>query len=142
MLSLLAQDVQDDLLDYQRLDGLLPELHQALLRRDNGRIGELNAQIEPCCEQLRMRAQRRSKALAALGLGGGAVAMNRLLQHYPAEPRRQLETGWQRLGEAAVRCADCNERNGRLLAMHHEIIEQLLGDSTRRQLYAPHGHAY
>ncbi|VXC27583.1 conserved hypothetical protein [Pseudomonas sp. 8AS] len=142
LLAILAQDVRDDLQDYQRLEGLLPELHQALLRRDSSQIDPLNEQITACCELVRARAQRRSKALAALGLGQGAQAMHGLLQRFSGVARQQLESCWVALGEAASRCAGYNERNGRLLAMHHEIIEQLLADSTRSELYAPHGHAY
>lgn len=142
LLAILAQDVQDDLLDYRQLEALLPELHQALLGRDNPLIARLNEHIEASCAQVRVRAQRRSKALAALGLGAGAPAMNNLLLHFSAAPRQQLESAWQALRAAAARCAEHNERNGQLLAMHHEIIEQLLGESTRNQLYAPPSHAY
>lgn len=142
LLAILAQDVQDDLLDYQQLEVLLPELHRALLGRDNPRIAQLNERIESSCTRVRACAQRRSKALAALGLGSGASAMTSLLLHFSAAPRQQLESGWQALRAAAARCAEHNERNGQLLAMHHEIIEQLLGESTRNQLYAPPSHAY
>ncbi|MWV17401.1 flagellar protein FlgN [Pseudomonas sp. L-22-4S-12] len=142
LLTILAQDVQDDLLDYRQLELLLPELHQALLARDNPLIARLNERIESFCAQVRVRAQRRSKALAALGLGAGAAAMSSLLQHFSAAPRQLLDSGWQALRAAAARCAEHNERNGQLLAMHHEIIEQLLGESTRNQLYAPPSHAY
>lgn len=142
LLAILAQDVQDDLLDYQQLEALLPELHQALLGRDNPLIAQLNERIESSCAHVRVRAQRRSKALAALGLGAGASAMSSLLLHFSTGPRQQLESGWQALRLAAARCAEYNERNGQLLAMHHEIIAQLLGESTRNQLYAPPSHAY
>lgn len=142
LLAILVQDVHDDLHDYQRLEGLLPELQQALLRRDSSQIDPLNEQITACCEVVRARAQRRSKALAALGLGQGAQAMHSLLQKLSGTARQQLESCWTALGDAAVRCADYNERNGRLLAMHHEIIEQLLANSTRSELYSPHSHAY
>lgn len=142
LLNILAQDVEDDLLDYQHMDAVLLELHQALLGRDNPLITQLNERIEFLCEQVRVRAQRRSKALAALGLGVGASAMGNLLLHFSAAPRQQLESAWHALRAVASRCAEQNERNGQLLAMHHEIIEQLLGESTRNQLYAPPSYAY
>ena len=52
--------------------------------------------------------------------------MARLLSAYPAPRRDTLARQWQQLGEIALQCRQRNERNGRLLAMHNEILSQLL----------------
>ena len=140
--AILAQDVRDDQADYRQLRTLLTQLHQALLARDCARIDELNPRIETLAQQLEPRAQRRVKALRVLGLGGDAKAMPLLLARLPQGQRQPLQKLWAELGELAAACAVQNEHNGQLLAMQHELLDQLVRQASAEPLYGPGNHAY
>jgi len=137
LLQIIEQDLQQDCADYLALRGFMQELYQQLLRRDSRQIDLLNEQIVPLVDQARVRAERRSKVLTAFQLGSGHSAMEKLLQRFPQAQRDHLAHTWQQLGQLAGQCKRLNERNGKLLAMHHEILEQLLGEPGSAQLYAP-----
>jgi flagella synthesis protein FlgN len=137
LLLVVEQDLQQDCADYLALRGLMQELYQQLLKRDSRQIDLLNEQILPLVDQAKARAERRSKVLAAFQLGSGNSAMQKLLARYPQAQRKHLEHTWEQLGQLAGQCKRLNERNGKLLAMHHEILEQLLGEPGSAQLYTP-----
>ncbi|XLY88033.1 flagellar export chaperone FlgN [Ectopseudomonas mendocina] len=137
LLQIVEQDLQQDCADYLTLRGLMQELYQQLLKRDSRQIDLLNEQILPLVDQAKARAERRSKVLAAFQLGSGNSAMQKLLARYPQAQRNHLVHTWEQLGQLAGQCKRLNERNGKLLAMHHEILEQLLGEPGSVQLYAP-----
>jgi flagella synthesis protein FlgN len=137
LLLIVEQDLEQDCADYLALRGLMQELYQQLLKRDSRQIDLLNEQILPLVDQAKARAERRNKVLAAFQLGSGNSAMQKLLARYPQAQRKHLEHTWEQLGQLAGQCKRLNERNGKLLAMHHEILEQLLGEPGAGQLYAP-----
>jgi flagella synthesis protein FlgN len=137
LLLVIEQDLEQDCADYLVLRGLMQELYQQLLKRDSQQIDLLNEQILPLVDQAKARAERRSKVLTAFALGSGHSAMQKLLARYPQAQRNHLAHTWEQLGQLAGQCKRLNERNGKLLAMHHEILEQLLGEPGSAQLYAP-----
>lgn len=137
LLQVVEQDLHQDCADYLALRSLMQELYQQLLKRDSRQIDLLNEQINPLVEQARVRAERRSKVLVAFRVGVGQQGLQKLLRFYPPAQRSHLEHTWQQLGQLAGQCKRLNERNGKLLAMHHDILEQLLGEPGAGQLYAP-----
>jgi flagella synthesis protein FlgN len=137
LLQVIEQDVRQDCADYLALRGSMQELYQQLLERNCRQIDLLNEQITTLVEQVRARAGRRSKILAVFRLGGDSAAMRQLLSHYPRARSEHLQQVWQQLGQLVVQCKQLNERNGKLLAMHNDILDQLLGDGRNPQLYAP-----
>lgn len=137
LLQVIEQDVQQDCADYLALRGSMQELYQQLLERNCRQIDLLNEQITSLVEQVRARAGRRSKILAVLRLGAGYAALQQLLGHYPQARGEHLQQAWQQLGQLLAQCKYLNERNGKLLAMHNDILNQLLGDGRDPQLYAP-----
>lgn len=137
LLQVIEQDVQQDCADYLALRGSMQELYQRLLERNCRQIDLLNEQIAGLVEQLRARAGRRSKILAVFRLGAGHAALQQLLGHYPRARGEPLLQAWQQLGQLVAQCKYLNERNGKLLAMHNDILNQLLGDGCDSRLYAP-----
>ncbi|NLO80708.1 MAG: flagellar protein FlgN [Xanthomonadaceae bacterium] len=135
LLKLIAEDVRRDLQDYPALRELLERQHTAMLRRDAGAMESLNTEIGARLEDIRTRAQRRSKVLRAFGLELGAAGMQRLFAAYPPLLRQELESAWAKLARLAAECKQLNERNGKLLAMQNEILAQLLGEQS--YLYSP-----
>jgi flagella synthesis protein FlgN len=66
--------------------------------------------------------------------------MYRLFELYPGVRRTQLQQYWSELGQLAAQCQRQNERNGQLLAMHNDILVQLLGGSAEAGLYGQQGY--
>ena len=126
LLTLVERDILQDRADYLSLRGLMQELYGHLMARDTARIELLNQQIETLVEAVRQRAERRSKTLQAFRLEADADGMQRLLASYPPSRRNHLLQSWQQLGQLAGQCQRLNERNGQLLAMHNDILSQLL----------------
>lgn len=137
LLEVVASDLQQDCEDYSALRDLMQALYAFLLERDSPEIDRLNLQITTRVETIGSRAQRRTKVLGAFRLQPDAEGMRRLLSCYPNEQAVGLSQLWRRLGTLASQCQQINERNGKLLAMHHEILGQLLAGSHDARLYQP-----
>lgn len=140
LLQVVDDDLQQDCGDYFALRDLMQALYSFLLERDSVEIERINRQISRHVDNLRGRAQRRSKILAAFRLGDDGAGMQRLLESYPEVRRAVLQQFWQQLGRLAAECQQLNERNGKLLAMHHEILEQLLATQQPTHLYSPQAY--
>ncbi len=140
LLAIVANDLEQDCDDYLALRDLMQALYAFLLERDSPEIDRLNLQITTRVETLALRAQRRAKVLGAFRLPQDADGMQRLLAGYPEEQAARVRQLWQQLGALATQCQQINERNGKLLAMHHEILEQLLAGSHDARLYQPQGY--
>lgn len=137
LLQLIEADIRLDRADYLYLRSALLALHDHLMARDSEAIARANQRIETLVESLRQRAERRAKVLQAFGLDIDRAGMQRLLEHVPGAGRQALQRDWQQLGEQVEECRLLNERNGRLLAMHNEILGQLLGEQGGHGVYSP-----
>lgn len=137
LLKVIAQDVQHDCGDYRALRDLMQQLHTQLQTRNSQQIDLLNAQILVHIEQGHVRAQRRSKILAALKFDSADKGMQALLSQLSDRLRVPLQKRWQELGELASECKSLNDRNGKLLAMHNEILDQLMRADAGVELYGP-----
>lgn len=137
LLQLIEADIRLDRDDYLSLRGELLDLHVQLLARDSVAIARCNERIEARVANVRQRAERRGKILQAFGLDIDRSGMQRLLDHYPGAGREALRRDWQHLAEQVEECRQLNERNGRLLAMHHEILGQLLAGQGGQGVYTP-----
>lgn len=135
LLAVVDEDLQQDGSDYLVLRELMQSLYGHLLERDVAKIEGVNLQIGSRVEALGVRAGRRSKVLAAFGLEPTGAGMQRLLAVSSGARGEALRQQWQRVGELAAECQQLNERNGKLLAMHHEILQQLLVGNPGNQLY-------
>lgn len=137
LLQLIEADIRLDRADYLYLRSALLDLHDQLLARDSEAIARSNTRIGELVEAVRQRAERRAKVLQAFGLDIGRAGMQRLLEHFPGSGRQALQRDWQALAEQVEECRLLNERNGRLLAMHNEIIGQLLAGQGGHGVYSP-----
>lgn len=140
LLAVLDEDLQQDCGDYLALRTLMQELYSRLLERDVPEIDQINLQITVRVEAIATRAQRRSKVLAAFRLENSGVGMRRLLSSCVSTRGESLQQHWQQVGDLAVQCQRMNEQNGKLLAMHHDILQQLLAGSQDTRLYAPQAY--
>lgn len=135
LLQVLERDIQQDCGDYAGLRGLMQGLYQQLLERDSADIERTNAQINLLLEGVHARTQRRSKILSAFGLGSGAEAMSQAFLLFRDSRREALQQQWQELAELVKQAKQLNDRNGKLLAMHNDILNQLLSADRDPQVY-------
>lgn len=140
LLQVIEQDIQQDGRDCLGLRDRLQELYRHLLTRDSAQIDRLNLDIQTLLEAVTTRAQRRSKALHAFGLAQDVQGMRTLLSNYPPPRREELQQEWLQLGQLTAQCKRLNERNGKLLAMHNDILSQLLGDTREQAVYSRQGY--
>lgn len=141
LLAMVENDIASDLEAFSQMLPLLDQLHERLLAHDGAGIEALNQRLDPWLAAIAERDARRSKILTAFGLAADASGMARLLSAYPAPRRDTLARQWQQLGEIALQCRQRNERNGRLLAMHNEILSQLLtGAGQDAAVYSQQGY--
>lgn len=141
LLALIESDIGADLEAFGQVLPLLDALHERLLAHDGVGIEALNQRLDPWLAAIAERDARRGKVLAAFGLAADAAGMERLLAAYPQPRRDALAGNWRRLGEIAHECRQRNERNGRLLAMHNEILSQLLtGAGQETAVYGQQGY--
>ena len=137
LLDVIEQDIQQDHGDYLNLRELMQGLYSQLLLRDCQQIDQLNVQINHLIEQLRTRAQRRNKILTAFGIMAGTEAMNTLFAAFAPVRAEQMHKAWSRLTQLVAECKKLNERNGKLLSMHNDILSKLLHISSDSPLYSP-----
>jgi len=136
LLQVIEQDIQQDGRDCLALRDRLQELYRHLLARDSARIEALNPEIQALLDAVAIRAQRRSKALRAFRLPLDAAGMRTLLSNYAPARRADLQQEWLQLGQLTAQCKRLNERNGKLLAMHHDILSQLMGNPREQAVYS------
>ncbi|SEM63193.1 flagella synthesis protein FlgN [Pseudomonas sp. ok272] len=137
LLKVVEQDVQLDCTDYLSLRDLMQGLYQQLLERNSPQIDQLNAQVVTLIDQVRLRAQRRSKILTAFAFAPDNAALQQLFLQFPPSRGDALRHAWAQLAQLVAQCKQLNERNGKLLAMHNDILSQLLGDGRDAPLYTP-----
>lgn len=137
LLDVIEQDIQQDSEDYLALRKLMQDLYAQLLLRDCQQIDQLNLQINQLIEQLRARAQRRNKIITAFGIMAGHQAMQTLFSAFPAARAEQLQKQWAQLTRLVIECKELNERNGKLLSMHNDILSKLLNVGADSPLYTP-----
>lgn len=137
LLQVLAQDIDQDCAEYELLLSAQQQLYQQLLRRDSAQIELTNAQITEYLKGLSARSVRRNKVLAAFSLAPGSDSMQRLFGQFGAQENARLQATWQRLGALVAQCQAQNQHNGQLLAMHNDILNQLLAASDAEPLYQP-----
>ncbi|MDU4250297.1 MULTISPECIES: flagellar protein FlgN [Pseudomonas] len=136
LLQVIEQDIQQDGRDCLALRDRLQELYRYLLARDSAQIEALNPDIQALLDAVAARAQRRSRVLRAFQLPMDADGMRTLLSNYKPPRREELQQEWLQLGQLTAQCKRLNERNGKLLAMHHDILSQLMGDPREQPVYS------
>lgn len=137
LLAALEQDLQRDLTGYQQLLVTSEALHDALLKRDTQAVDATNQRVSALVEQAATRAQRRSRILQAFTLGIDQQGMQRLIAQCERVQGQRLAADWVELERLVTACNLQNERNGQLLAMQHDILNQLLSQSSAADIYSP-----
>jgi flagellar biosynthesis protein FlgN len=138
LIQLVGRDLEQDCTDYQGLQRLMRALYEQLLARNSAQIESINQQIAVLIDLIRSRAQRRTKILAAFSLSHNKPgAMEQLLTLSPPPHRGRFLQYWDDLENLVRETKSLNERNGKLLAMHNDILGQIMGGPQSTQVYSP-----
>lgn len=138
LVDLVGREIALDLIDYQTLQQHMSALHQQLLMRAVAEIDATNESISTILERIGARADRRSKILSAFGLPLDASgSLRELLMRAPAENRPALLAQLTQFEASILETKQQNERNGKLLAMHNDILTQVMSASTSGATYQP-----
>lgn len=137
LVAALVADLEHDHAAYERLRCCVDSLHAHLAARDGEAVAELNDEISVLTEAAAGRAARRSRILEALSCSPDGEGMRALIDSLDPSRRQTMAHLWQGIAALARECREQNERNGRLLAMQHDILRQLLGAGPSGALYAP-----
>lgn len=140
LLAVVESDLQQDVSDFLALRGLMQELYGCLLQRDTPQIDLFNQQVSALLELIGQRSQRRGKVLLAFNLQLDEEGMASLLDSYPPVRRTRVQQLWGQLEQLIEQCKRLNERNGGLLAMHNDILNQLLASEGDAGLYGQSGY--
>lgn len=137
LLQLVGGDIELDCADYTGLQRLMQALYEQLLVRNSAQIESLNQQITVLVEFIRTRAERRRKIITAFGLLPTAPGvMEKLLAHSPLPNRTTYLNCWNDLEKLVQQTKSLNERNGKLLAMHNDILNQIIGNAQSSPVYS------
>lgn len=136
LLQVIEHDLAEDLDGYEQLSQCMTRLYDWLMARDCPQIDLANQQISGLLDAAAQRARRRSKVLQALRLGDDSTSMEQLFVLLAPARSAPLQASWNTLVDRIAHCRQLNERNGRLLAMHSDILRQLF-DRQPESIYQP-----
>lgn len=137
LIQLVGRDIEQDCTDYQGLQKLMQSLYQQLLVRNAAQIETLNQQINVLVEFIGVRAERRQKILTAFGVSAARPgAMKYFLARCPLPNSAELMLRWDELEQLVQDTKAINECNGKLLAMHNEILNQIIGNAQSSPVYS------
>ena len=122
----LLVDLQQDVADYQRLEGMLLQQRTLLIQHDSEGLQHLHQDQMPLLEILAQRAGTRHRLLSELGLTPDDKGMQKLLAKLPTPLAEKASGLWQELHTLLQHCQTNNDWNGRLLAGQMELIRSLL----------------
>lgn len=118
--------LQQDVIDYQRLEDMLLKQRTLLIQHDSEGLQQLHLEQMPLLELLAKRAAERQTLLRELGFTPDDKGMQTLLDKLPAPLAEKASAAWQKLHTLLQRCQSNNDWNGRLLAGQMELIRSLL----------------
>lgn len=121
----LLQGMVRDRQRYLQLTELLDTQRQKLLSRDNAGLAVVNTQLMAIYHELSASAAQRQADLVALGVAPDGTGMESLITLLHSAHQAQVTTLWQELQAHASACLQHNERNGAVLHMQQNILDNM-----------------
>jgi flagellar biosynthesis/type III secretory pathway chaperone len=125
------------------LEDLLQQETGILRGNDIVAIQNIGAARQRCVEQLARLDSERADACRMLSFGSGPSALQKLFAW--ADPGASLHHQWQANLQIARRCKELNDRNGAIVTVKLDQVQQLLGKLRGTQapsVYGPKGTRY
>lgn len=132
----LIQDIVSDRKIYIELIALLEQQRTLIVAHNAADLSTLNEKLVAHYQRLTESAQKRHQILQSLGVPGGCKGIADLFARLPEQHQSKVNALWLDLEQQAKRCKDINERNGIMLHMQQDILNNLLNaDQPEAYLY-------
>lgn len=125
-MTLLVQGIAQDRQDYVRLQQQLETQRVLLLARDIAQLTAINQQLMDIYQALSQRAAERQSQLRALNVSADKQGLFSLFRRLPPEKLTKVSALWEDLEQQTRRCQQLNERNGMVLHMQQDIMENIV----------------
>lgn len=122
----LVQGIALDRTDYIQLQQQLETQRTFLLARDTEQLNALNQQLLHTYRALSERAAQRQRHLCELNVSADKEGLYSLFQRLPVELRQKVSALWNDLERQVQRTHALNERNGMVLHMQQDIMDNIV----------------
>lgn len=137
LLKIFVQDLQQDATCYDSLLEILHALHRAILEHNTEIIEALNSQLVKQVSTLHEASLRRRKITDVFKLPHNDEGILHLIDRLPEAINKPLHETWIHLKKQVIECKRQNDINGKLMSMHHDLLNQLLTTDNDSHLYTP-----
>ncbi|AQS35332.1 FlgN protein [Shewanella psychrophila] len=134
ILQILVRGIRQDIEGYKQLKSLLNRQRELMQRRDNDGLKHHNQHQTRLCDELMVKAKKRSDALNQLGFSEDANGMKKLIDKLPKQSSLQVNLLWENLLALVKESQQANEANGKLLVSQQTVINNLLSRDTEKNV--------
>ncbi len=132
----LLQGMVDDRQRYLMLTDVLATQRQQLLSRDTAGLAVTNTHLMAIYRALSESASQRQDDLKALGVSPDGEGVEKLITLLPVAHQAKVSALWQELQTHASSCLQHNDRNGAVLTMQQNILDNMsVASEPDRWLY-------
>lgn len=125
-MTALLQDMVQDRLRYIMLKNLLEEQRTLLLERNSEQLSRVNQELMQIYQQLTDSATSRQQSLQTLGFSADKAGLRQFIQRLPEQHQGKISALWDDLQRHAQLCQQLNERNGMVLHMQQQVMENVV----------------
>ncbi|WP_151995104.1 flagellar protein FlgN [Buttiauxella massiliensis] len=125
-MTALLQDMVQDRLRYIMLKNLLEEQRTLLLERNSEQLSRVNQELMQIYQQLTDSATSRQQSLQTLGFSADKAGLRQFIQRLPEQHQGKISALWEDLQRHAQLCQQLNERNGMVLHMQQQVMENVV----------------
>lgn len=128
-MTALLQDMVQDRQRYITLKNLLEAQRSLLLERNSEQLSLVNQELMQIYHPLAQSATVRQQSLQILGFSADKAGLRQFILHLPEQHRGKINALWEDLQHHAQLCHQLNERNGMVLHMQQQIMENVVNAS-------------
>jgi flagella synthesis protein FlgN len=125
-MTALLQDMVQDRQLYISLKNLLEEQRMLLLERNSEQLSRVNQELMQIYQQLTDSATSRQQSLQTLGFSADKAGLRQFIQRLPEQHQGKISALWEDLQRHAQLCQQLNERNGMVLHMQQQVMENVV----------------
>ncbi|MFB0709799.1 flagellar protein FlgN [Buttiauxella noackiae] len=125
-MTALLQDMVQDRQRYISLKNLLEEQRTLLLERNSEQLNRVNQELMQIYQLLADSATARQQSLQTLGFSADKAGLRQFIQRLPEQHQGKISALWEDLQRHAQLCQQLNERNGMVLHMQQQVMENVV----------------
>lgn len=133
----IAQGMQQDVLAYAELRGLLCTQFHAALRHDAAGMAQVAISITALVDRLNGSREVRTLHAEALLPNSKQLSMSTLFATLQAPLQQQLQSLWTQLEASVQECQFFNQRNCELIMGQAELMRTVIAGHAQPDIYAP-----